>query len=274
MAVNILKAVLALSMMGLVFGLILGFAAKIFAVKVDEKEEAIKEVLPGANCGGCGYAGCAAYAAALAKGEAPTTACAAGGSELAEKVAAILGVEAGTVERKTAVVLCCGKEGVSQKKYEYKGVMDCYAAVRIGGGERECPSSCLGLGTCMQSCAFGAIKMVDSVAVVDREKCTACGVCVTKCPKGVIGLLPYDAKYAVVCSSAEKGGEVRKYCSAGCIGCKLCEKACPEGAIKVDGNVARIDYTKCTSCGACVAKCPRNIIHDISKGAKKEAAAI
>lgn len=263
MILEILKAVGSLSLMGLVLGGILAFASKVFAVKADERAEAVAGVLPGANCGGCGFAGCSAFAQAVSDGKAPVTGCTAGGNEVAAKVAAVMGVTAETVERRMAYVMCCGTADVSRKKYEYKGVMDCYAAVKIGGGERECPSSCLGLGTCVNRCPFGAIELIDSVAVVDKEKCSACGVCVASCPKQIIKMIPYETKYVVHCSSAEKGGEVRKYCTVGCIGCKLCEKACEYGAIAVENNRAVIDYAKCTGCGACAEKCPRKIIHPV-----------
>ena len=257
---NIISAIITFALLGGVIGVLLAVASKVFAVPKNEKAEAIEEKLPGANCGGCGFSGCAALAEAIAEGKAKPTACAVGGAETAKAIAGIMGVEAEDTVRMCAHVMCSGMADVSKKKYEYHGIMDCSSAMQLGGGGRLCPNGCLGLGTCVSKCPFGAIGVVNGVAVVDKVKCRACGVCVAECPKHIIKLIPYDAKYWVGCMSEEKGAVTRNQCSVGCIGCHMCEKVCETGAIKVNGFLAEIDYTKCTGCGKCAEKCPRKTI--------------
>ena len=258
---NILYAILVLGIMGGVFGLLLAVASKVFAVEKDERIEPVTEALPGANCGGCGYSGCAAYAQAIVEGKAEIGLCAAGGSEAADKIASIMGKEPVAMERKVAVVMCRGNH--ASKKGLYEGIQDCAAAMRIAGnGPNLCAYGCLGFGNCTKACTRGAISIVDGVARVDHEKCVGCMACAAACPRGIIQEVPYDQDIVVACSSKEKGAALRKYCDIGCIGCKLCEKTCPNDAIHVVDNLASIDYTKCTSCSACAAKCPRHLIAD------------
>jgi len=254
--------------LGALMGLLLAVASKIFEIKTDERVEAIKDCLPGANCGGCGYAGCSGYAEAVVKGEAPVNGCTVGGGEVAKKVAGIMGVEASETVKMRAQVMCSGTSEYSKKKYIYEGVLDCVAAARLGGGDRICPNGCVGLGTCVAACPFSAITVVNGVAVVDYHECQGCGVCVKACPKGLIKLIPFDSKHWVGCMSVDDGKTTRKYCDVGCISCKLCEKGCPEGAIKVENFNANIDYTKCTGCDHCVNKCPRHIIWSSQKQGK------
>ncbi len=249
-----------LAAVGALLGVMLAVASKVFHVDTDERVELIKDCLPGANCGGCGYAGCGALAEAIAKGEAKTSACSAGGQKAAEKIAEIMGQKAEAVVRMRAQVMCSGSRDKAKQKYLYEGLEDCRAAIRVGGGDKICPNGCVGHGTCAAACAFGAIKVVDGVAVVDYEKCTGCGACATACPKAIIRLVPFDAEYWVGCMSVDKGAITRSYCDVGCISCKICEKNCTSGAIAVVGGVARIDYAKCTGCGVCYEKCPRHII--------------
>ena len=257
----VLYAVLTLGVLGAVFGLVLAIASRIFAVPVDERTEAIAGILPGANCGGCGYAGCGAYAAAIVEGRAPLSACAAGGSETASKIAEIMGVEAGEMEKQVAFVRCSGGNNAT-KKFEYAGLTDCLSASRIGGGPVACPNGCLGLGTCATVCAFDAMEIENGVAKVNREKCVGCMACVAACPRKLIDKVPYSATVVIPCASTDKGALVRAYCTNGCIGCGLCVKACEQGAITLANNLAYIDYSKCIGCGACVAKCPRKLIID------------
>ncbi len=263
MLVNILIAVAALGAMGLVFGVLLAYASKVFAVQADERVETITGLLPGANCGGCGYAGCAALADAIVQGNARVNACPVGGSGTAESIAQVMGVAAESVVRRYSKVKCSGKCSVVQMKYQYMGIDDCESAVRLAGGNKHCGYACVGYGTCIRKCAFGAISIRDGVAFIDRDKCTACGVCVESCPRKLIELIPYENQYWVSCSSKDKGPAVRKVCEVGCIGCKLCEKACQFDAIHVIDNIAKIEYDKCTNCGACEAKCPRKIIKTV-----------
>ena len=259
-ASDILFPVLIFAGMGAILGVLLAVAAKIFEVKTDPRADEILEVLPGANCGGCGKAGCAALAAAIAAGEAPANACAVGGAEVARKIGAIMGVEVSAPIRMRAQVMCTGGFENAHRKYNYSGPHDCIAAESPGGGDKICPNGCIGLGTCAAACPFRAITVVEGVAVVDYHKCEGCGVCVRSCPKGIIKLIPYDSAHWVGCATKMKGADVRRFCDAGCISCRLCERNCPAGAIHVDGFGAEIDYSKCTECGMCENKCPRHII--------------
>ena len=257
---NILWAVIWFLILGFGFGLILAFAGKIFAVETDERTELIKDVLPGANCGGCGYTGCAALAESIVKGGAKTGACPVGGAEIAVKIAEIMGEQAEINVRYRAQVMCSGTNDLAYKKYDYIGITDCISASRLAGGSKACPNGCLGLGTCVKNCKFNAIKIINGVAAVDYEKCMACGACTFACPKQLIKLIPFDAAHWVGCRSADKGAVTKTYCSVGCIACGLCEKKCPTGAITVNDFVASIDYGKCTNCGECEKVCPRRVI--------------
>ena len=246
--------------LGLIFGLILAIAAHIFAVKVDPRVPQVQEHLPGANCGGCGYSGCASLADAIVRGDAKPTACTVCDEAATAKIAEIMGVEVGKTVRRRAQVMCSGMGGSAHRKYLYEGAQDCIAAAKLGGGDKQCPNGCIGLGTCVASCSFDAIHMVHGMATVDYEKCVGCGTCVAKCPKNLIELIPYDAKYWVGCRTALPGKITRTLCDAGCISCKLCIRVCESGAITVDSFGAHIDYEKCIACGKCVEKCPRHII--------------
>ena len=242
------------------FGILLAIASKVFAVKEDERIPQILDALPGANCGGCGYTGCAALADAIVKGEARCGACTVGGAESAKKIAAIMGMEPENVRRMRAQVMCSGTAEFAQKKYLYRGAKDCAAAERLGGGDKLCPNGCIGLGTCSSVCPVQAIKVKNGVAAVDYRLCIGCGKCVHACPKHIIRLIPYDAKHWVGCMSVDRGAVTRSYCDVGCISCRLCEKNCEAGAITVNDYVASIDYDKCTGCDKCIDKCPRHII--------------
>ena len=255
MAVIIAAAVIAVT--GLVVGVGLGLFGEKFKVEVDEKELAIREELPGNNCGGCGFAGCDALAKAIAEGKAPANACPVGGAPVGEKIAAILGVDAVAGEKKVAFVRCKGTCDKAIENFKYSGIDDCRkASVVPAGGPKGCSYGCMGFGSCVAACQFDAIHVVNGVAVVDKEKCVACGKCVEACPRALITLVPYKAEHLVQCASHDKGKDVKTVCQAGCIGCTLCTKQCEFDAIHMDNNVAVIDYEKCTNCGKCAEKCP------------------
>lgn len=258
---KILYAVGVLSVLGAVFGGILAVASRVFAVKVDERLPKLVAALPGANCGGCGFAGCQAYAQAVLDGKASIGLCAAGGGEAAKKMAEIMGVEAQEVERKVAMVKCRGQN--HRAKGQYEGLSDCRAAMFVtGDGPSACPNGCLGFGTCLSVCKFGAISIANGVARIDADKCTGCMQCVEICPRKVIIPVTYYTDIVIACSNLDRGAYTRKVCDLGCVGCRLCEKQCDHHAIHVINNLATIDYTKCVSCGRCAAVCPRGIISD------------
>lgn len=258
---GIVTAALVVGAIGILIGLFLGAAGIRFQVQTDEREEAVLAALPGNNCGGCGYAGCAGLAAAIAKGEAPVNACPVGGAPVGEKIGAIMGVESEAKEPMAAYVHCAGDCGRAQTDYDYSGARDCRMLSFVpNGGPKSCNSGCLGFGTCAQACPFDAIRVENGVARVLTEKCKACGKCVEVCPKKLISLVPLKAGALVACSSTDKGPVTMKVCSAGCIGCGLCVRNCPAGAVKVENFHAVIDYEKCTGCGTCREKCPRKCI--------------
>ena len=269
---EILKAVALIGGMGLIFGALLAVAAKIFEVKKDERIPQIIDCLPGANCGGCGYAGCAAYAEAICNGEATVNDCPVGGANAAVKIADIMGVEAEETERMVAFVACMGTPDVAKDRYLNRQDIDCHTANRLAGGMKGCTYGCLGCGSCVSKCQFGGISIKNGVAVVDRNLCTNCGACIEECPRGVIVRIPYSARAAVFCNSKAPGKAVRAVCDVGCMGCGLCAKNCPKEAITIENNVAFIDGSKCVGCGICVEKCPRKCIELINENAQIKAA--
>lgn len=269
MVINIITPVIVLGGIALFFGIVLTYASKRFYVEVDQRAAEVRNLLPGANCGGCGYAGCDALAEAIVSGKAPITSCPSGGVELAKKIAAIMGVEADNMERQVARVICCGDKDNALEKYEYQGIEDCKAAEIFAGGAKSCRFGCTGLGTCVRECPFDAIHIVNGVAVVDEEKCTACKKCIAVCPKGIIELVPASSKVRVLCRNQEKGKSVINVCKTGCIACSKCVKACRFDAIKIENNVAKIDYSKCVNCMMCAEVCPTKTIYANFAGRKK-----
>ena len=263
----ILLAVLIVAGIGLIAGLLLAVLSKIMAVPVDEKAAAVEEVLPGANCGACGFSGCAGYAAALSAGKTKETGlCAPGGNAVSAQIADLMGLAAANVEPMSAVVFCNGTNEHANKKMIYEGVESCKMAAQLFGGEKTCVYGCVGLGDCVEVCPYDAIKICDGVAVVSAELCRACKRCVNVCPKHIIALAPKSRPAAaVLCRNHEKGAKTKKACTTGCIGCTKCVRACPEGAISMDNNVAVVDFTKCTACGACGEGCPTGAIGIIMK---------
>ena len=250
---------------GVMAGVLLTVAAKVFHVEVDERIEKIGEALPQANCGACGFAGCSDYAAAIIEKGAATNLCRPGGAEAAGKIAAILGTAAADVVPMTAVVHCNGNCEASPKSFVFTGVRSCKAVKRFYGGDGMCKYGCIGLGDCAAVCEHDAIKIVDGVAKVEPALCGACGQCASACPNGIISIKPKSKHIDVLCSSADNGKVTKQNCKNGCIGCKICEKKCPAGAIKVENFHASIDYDKCTGCGECMNSCPMKVIHTCEK---------
>lgn len=264
---SLILAGTSLGVMGLVFGASLAFASKKFAVEVDPRVIEVREAVPGANCGACGYPGCDGFANAVVKGLAPVNGCPVGGAPVASRVAQIMGVEAGATTKKVAKVKCDGHEENCSNRYDYDGLDSCVAANMLNGGPKSCLFGCMGLGSCVQVCPFDAIHINDKgLAEVDPEKCTACNKCIEICPKMVISLIPYNQLTIVECNNKDKGPQVKKNCSVACIACGICERNCPHDAIHVVNNLAEINYDKCTNCMICVEKCPTKAISgDLSK---------
>lgn len=251
---------LVFAAIGLAAGILLTVCSKIFEVKVDERVEAINEALPQVNCGACGFSGCSDYANAIVNNGAELNMCKPGGNDCAKKIAAVMGKEAGEVMPQVAVVLCNGDCNATKSKFEFQGVQSCKAANRFYSGSEVCTHGCLGFGDCAAVCTEGGIIIKDGLARIDKSKCIGCGMCVKACPNQLIVLRDIDKKIDVCCSSTEIGKIVRSTCSSGCIGCKLCEKKCEQGAIHVENNLARIDYSLCNACGACADACPTKAI--------------
>ncbi len=248
---------------GFLLGLLLGLFKKIFAVEVDPKISAIREVLSGGNCGGCGYAGCDAFAAAVVAGEAPVTGCVAGGPSVAAAIAKVLGADAGSAEKKAVVLMCQGSKECAKDKGIYEGVQTCAAVQSAVGGIKACAFGCIGLGDCVAQCQFGALKMsADGLPVVDYKKCVGCGKCVKACPKHLFKLQNVEVKGAVALCAChnENKPQIKKDCAAGCFKCGICAKKCPQQAIDVSSGIPQIDYSKCDSCGTCISACPDKVL--------------
>lgn len=237
----IIGAVILMGGLGIILGVVIAVFVKIFRVKADPRVDLALELLPGANCGGCGKAGCADFAKALAIGEVSPANCPVSSSEQVAAISLALGIDAGKIERRQAVV-CCRSDIGEVKKMNYNGVQDCVAANMVGGGPDECRYGCLGLGTCARKCPFGAIEIIGQVAVVHRELCVGCGKCAEVCPRGVIKMVPADADYHIYCNSPEKGANKRHFCKAGCIGCRKCEKVFKDKFI-LSGFLSAVNYS-------------------------------
>ena len=244
---------------GLICGIILSLASRFFGVKEDPRIEDILNLLPGANCGACGFAGCLDYAKVIVENNEKTNLCKPGGAQTVQKIADYMGVKADIEERKVAIVLCGGGNSVAKCKFIYNGIADCAASALVNGGHKACTYGCLGLGTCARVCPVQAIEITkDGLARVHQEICIGCGLCVSACPRHLIKLVPASRTIHVLCSSRDRGPAVKKVCSVGCIGCTLCTKM--TDAIKMDGALAVVDYNQSLEDEAVIAKCPQHTI--------------
>ncbi|WP_444641130.1 RnfABCDGE type electron transport complex subunit B [Caproiciproducens sp. R1] len=257
---EILTPVLIVAGIGLLSGLILAIASIVMAVPKDEKAEAIRDMLPGANCGACGYSGCDGYAKALSSGEAKPGLCPVGGAAVAKTISEYLGCAPGDVEAKVALVHCLGSYDNTTDKVEYEGIATCAGAAIVAGGVASCQYGCMGLGDCMNACQYGAISVCNGVAKIDPVKCRGCSMCVKACPKHLISFVPATKQAVVRCSNCDKGALTGKVCKVGCIGCMKCEKTCQYDAIHVANSLAAVDPSKCVGCGECAGVCPRHCI--------------
>ena len=256
---NLLIILAIVAAIAVIFAVLIVTVSKLCMIKEDSKTEEIKDCLANANCGGCGYAGCADFAKALAEGKATLDACGPTSKEGKKRISEILGIEYSDSKEIAAKTHCSGgKECIDL--FGYVGNQTCYAMYSFGGGNKGCIFGCLGGGDCVKACEYGAITMKNGVSVINKDLCVACGKCVKACPKHIIELIPKDAAIYIACSSEHRGKDVMNVCKKGCIGCGICTKNCPENAIIMEDNLPKVDYSKCTGCFTCVEKCPRKCI--------------
>jgi electron transport complex protein RnfB len=266
--VDFVLALVIIGGLGLLIGGFLAYSAQRFAVDEDPRVETVCDLLPGANCGACGFAGCADYAEKAVKGEAAIDCCVPGGKDVCNNICEVMGAEsAASVDKKIAEVRCVGTNEVARNKFYYQGVPDCKAAMMYGKGFKACQYGCLGLGTCVEVCPFDAMHMGENgLPVVDVENCTGCGICAKACPRDVIYIVNANRTGKVIlCNSKDRGKAVSDACEVGCIGCKACIKGCPQEAIVVENNLAFIDSDKCNDCGECLDFCKRDAMRDVVK---------
>jgi Na+-translocating ferredoxin:NAD+ oxidoreductase subunit B len=272
----VIITIVTLAALGATSALILYFVAQKFKVFEDPRIDEVESVLPAANCGGCGFPGCRAFAEGMVKADDISDMnCPVGGAEVMAKAAAILGKEAKVAAPMVAVVRCNGNCEARPQTNKYDGAASCSIASALYGGETGCSYGCLGLGECVEACKFNAMYMdpATGLPVVIEENCVACGACVKACPKKIIEMRkkgPKSRRIFVSCVNKDKGAVAKKACNVACIGCSKCQKECPHDAITIDSNLAYIDHEKCKLCRKCVDVCPTNAIHEINFPPKKE----
>lgn len=257
---ELLTPIIILSSIGIISGLVLGIASVLMAVPVDERVEKIKTILPGANCGACGYPGCDGFAHALMKQEVPINGCPPGGEAVVHALAEVLEIDSVKMTQQIAVVHCYCDDLIRMGKLNYEGINTCTYASQIFGGPTACYYACQGFGDCIEVCAYNAIRIEDGLAVIDRDLCMGCTLCVTACPKNILKMAPKIGKAIIHCSSIDWGPGVQGVCPIGCVACNRCVKVCTMGAITIEHYLARVDYEICNGCGACVEVCPKKII--------------
>jgi Na+-translocating ferredoxin:NAD+ oxidoreductase RNF subunit RnfB len=271
-------ATFLLGVIGAIAAVILFFISKKFEVQEDPRVTRIIEILPGANCGGCGYPGCGGFASACAKAESlDGMLCPVGGTDVMKGIAAIMGLNAEESTPKVAVVRCNGTCEARPRTNTYDGAKSCVIAASLYSGETGCSFGCLGLGDCVDACTFNAIHInaTTGLAEVNEDNCVACGACVKTCPKSIIEMRkkgPKSRRLFVSCVNKDKGGVARKACNNACIGCSKCLKECAFEAITIINNLAYIDDTKCRLCRKCTASCPTGAIHELNFPPKKQPA--
>ena len=266
---TIIFTIATLAILGLLLAIVLYIVAQKFKVEEDPRIDTVESLMPGANCGGCGKAGCRAFAEAAVKEGVGSLFCPVGGNAVMQKVAEALGQTVEAKAPQVAVLRCSGSCDKRKKTSVYEGISTCASVAALYGGETDCAFGCLGKGDCEAACQFGAIKVNPETGLpeVDEEKCTACGACVKACPKQLLELRnkgPKGRRIWVACRNKDKGAPARKACLAACIGCGKCAKECAFGAITVENNLAYIDFTKCRMCRKCVAACPTGAIHEVN----------
>ncbi|NLZ25713.1 MAG: RnfABCDGE type electron transport complex subunit B [Clostridiales bacterium] len=262
--ITILYSTLILFGLAVISGLLLAVFGTKFAVKKDERLEKVEKSLAGANCGACGFAGCADYARALVEGKTDLNACPVTSSEKKDIIAGVLGVANNSAES-NVVVRCVGGND-AEDKYDYMGYGDCRSMELLAGGRKQCNWGCLGTGSCANVCPTHAVTVrKGGYAKIEQSKCIQCGKCIHVCPKELIWRVPKTAKVYIACRNCGNGKEVRAVCKKGCISCGICARSCPHGAIKLINNLPVINYEKCTGCNICVEKCPAKCILTIEK---------
>ena len=272
-----IPAVTSLGAVALALGVIIHYVSKKFHVEEDPTVMLVNEILPGVNCGACGYPSCGQFAEVLVETRDSGMSCPVGGSDLAAKLGKTLGITMAEPKPQVAVVLCQGNNDNARQTAEYLGIQDCWAATQAFAGPKQCRYSCLGLGSCIAFCDFDAMRLENGLIVIDKDLCTGCEACISACPTGVLVMQEKKAeRYVIACNSHDKGGITKKACDAGCIACQKCVRVCEDDAIVIDNFLAQIVQEKCTACGKCIEVCPAKVNcirleHDLEEMKRKNA---